>query len=130
MPTFRKPIEDGQILLVASVGVGGEGRPYHALLDTGAQSTMVSPKVAKEAGLKAIGYADIVPVSGKPIQSQKYRINLSIPITQGAATLLSGTELEVAELPFQPGNFDILLGMDFLGAFHFTMYGGSFILSN
>ena len=40
-----------------------------------------------------------------------------------------GDELEVAQLPFQPGNFDILLGMDFLTQFHFTMYGDFFILS-
>ena len=40
-----------------------------------------------------------------------------------------GDELEVAQLPFQPGNFDILLGMDFLTRFHFTMYGDFFILS-
>ena len=118
-------------MLVASVGDGGvPGKPYDALLDTGAQSTMVSPKVVEETSLKAIGYADIVPVSGEPIRTPKFRINLSIPITQGSTILLSGSELEVAQLPFQPGNFDILLGMDFLMNFHFTMYGGSFILSN
>ena len=38
--------------------------------------------------------------------------------------------LEVALLPFQPDNFDILLGMDFLMSFHLTMYGGAFIISN
>ena len=115
---------------MASVGDGDPGQSYSALLDTGAQSTMVSPKVVKETGLQSIGYASIIPVSGKPIQTPKYRARLSIPITQGSATLLSGSELEVAKLPFQPANFDILLGMDFLMNFHFTMYGGSFILSN
>ena len=126
MPTFQKPIEGGQVLLIASV----DDKPYGALLDTGAQSTMVSPKVVKEASLKAIGYARIIPVSGKPIETPKYRIPVSIPITQGSSTLLTGAELEVAELPFQPDNFDILLGMDFLMGFHFTMYGGLLILSN
>ena len=91
---------------------------------------MISPKVVKAESLTGIGYANIVPVSGKPIRTQKHRITLSIPITQGSSTLLAGGELEVAQLPFQPENFDILLGMDFLMAFHFTMYGGSFILSN
>ncbi len=129
MPTFQKPIENGQILLAVSVGDGDSGKSYRALLDTGAQSTMISPKVVKEAGLKAIGYANIVPVTGEPTRTPRYRIDLSIPITQGSATLLSGSELEVAQLPFQPGNFDILLGMDFLMNFHLTMYGGSFILS-
>ncbi len=91
---------------------------------------MVSPKVVEETGLEAIGYAEIVPVSGEPVKVEKYRTNLSIPITQGTATLLTGGELEVTKLPFQPDNFDILLGMDFLMNYHFTMYGGSFILSN
>ena len=43
---------------------------------------------------------------------------------------MSGAELEVAQLPFQPENFDILLGMDFLMHFHFTMHNNLFILSN
>lgn len=30
---------------------------------------------------------------------------------------------------YQPANHDVLLGMDFLGAIHFTMYGGHFIIS-
>ena len=130
MPTFGKKIEDGQILLLASVGHEGSEKTYTALVDTGAQSTMVSPKVVEETDMKGIGYAGIVPVSGKPIQTPRYRAFLSIPISQGNTVLLSGGELEVAELPFQPDNFDILLGMDFLMRFHFTMYGGSFIMSN
>ena len=130
MPTFGKKIEDGQILLVASVGPSGAEKAYTALVDTGAQRTMVSPKVVEETGLKGIGYSGIVPVSGKPIQTPKYRTFLSIPISQGTTVLLSGEELEVARLPFQPDNFDILLAMDFLMNFHFTMYGGSFIMSN
>ena len=130
MPTFQRPIEDRQIILIASVGAEGSEKPYSALLDTGAQSTLISPRVVEEADLKAIGLADIVPVSGEPIRTPKYRVTLSIPISQGSTILLAGGELDVAKLPFQPDNYDILLGMDFLMPFHFTMYGGSFILSN
>ncbi len=130
MPTFQQPVQDGQILLIATVRVDSSERSYGALFDTGAQRTMVSPKVVEEAGLEAISYTSIVPVSGKPIQTPKYRINLGIPITQGSARLLVATELEVARLPYRPNNFDILLGMDFLTIFHFTMYDGLFILSN
>ena len=43
---------------------------------------------------------------------------------------MAGRELEVAELPYQPDNFDVLLGMDLLMDFHITMHGGLFILSN
>ena len=103
---------------------------YGALLDTGAQTTMISPRVVEEEGLEAIGLGSIVPVSGKPITTQKYRIPLSIPVGRGTEVFVSGMELEVLLLPFQPDNFDILLGMDLLAAFHFTMYGGNLILSN
>ncbi len=40
-----------------------------------------------------------------------------------------GEMLEVAELPFQPDNFDVLLGMDYLTNFHITMYDDECILS-
>lgn len=91
---------------------------------------MLSPKVVKATGLEGIGYVDIIPASGEPIRTKKYRVNLGLPIRQRSATLLAGIELEVAQLPFQPVNFDILLGMDFLMHFHFTMYNDLFILSN
>ena len=116
-------------MLIASIDDGGLGKTYNALLDTGAQSTMVSPKVVEEADLKAIGYIDIVPVSGDSIRTPKYRAHLTIPYSEGNMVIRFGDELEVAQLPFQPGNFDILLGMDFLTRFHFTMYGDVFILS-
>ena len=67
-------------MLIASIDDGGLGKTYNALLDTGAQSTMVSPKVVEEADLKAIGYIDIVPVSGDSIRTPKYRAHLTIPL--------------------------------------------------
>ena len=130
MPTFQKAIEEGQILLGAFIGEDSLEKSYQALLDTGAQRTMISPKVVQENDLQGIGYTDIVPASGEPIQVPRYRIPLSIPIKKGIAIFWVGQELEVGQLPFQPDNFDILLGMDFLRRFHFTMYGDSFILSN
>ncbi len=36
----------------------------------------------------------------------------------------------VMELPFQPPDFDVLLGMDVLVNFHITMHGAVFIMSN
>ena len=40
-----------------------------------------------------------------------------------------GMEMEVALLPYQPQEYDVLLGMDFLLSFHFTMCAGNYILS-
>ena len=101
-----------------------------ALLDTGSQGTLISPRVVDQMGLEAIGYSSITPASGEPITTPKYRATIEIPIEVGATVVISGGALEVAKLPFQPDNFDVLLGMDFLGGFHFTMYGRTFILSN
>lgn len=33
-------------------------------------------------------------------------------------------------LPYEPKNYDVILGMDLLSGFHLTLYGGNFILSN
>ena len=38
--------------------------------------------------------------------------------------------MEVALLPYDPNNHDVLLGMDLLTGFHMTIYGNIFILSN
>ena len=34
------------------------------------------------------------------------------------------------DLPYQPPDYDVLLGMDVLANFHITMHAGSFIMSN
>ena len=130
MPTFRGQVQNGQILLFATIMADGGGASLPALVDTGAQRTMISPKVVKEANLSPIGYTQIVPASGKPIRTEKYRANLGISIAQGNVGFVTGSELDVAGLPFQPENFDILLGMDLLRHFHFMMHGDLFILSN
>ena len=81
----------------------------------------------------------ITPVTGKPVDLPKYRVRIDIPIEStvtlpGGGTanqpVLSGKEIDVAELPYQPNNYDVLLGMDFLFGYHLTIYGGLFILSN
>ena len=132
MPTFQKGIQNQQILLIVHVrGDGGNAaRDYDALLDTGSQGSMISPKVVEEVDLKAFGYTSIIPASGQSIRTRKYRIELGLPIDIGDAFMSRNSKMDVAELPFQPTNFDVLLGMDFLMKLHFTMYGGSFILSN
>lgn len=143
MPTFIGQIRDNQIILVASIAVSGEQdadrRSYNALLDTGSQVTMISKKVVDEVGLSAIGHRSILPVTGKPVDTQKYRVRLGISI--GSKTrmpdggiqvqsILRDSDLEVALLPYEPENHDVLLGMDLLVGFHLTLYGSNFILSN
>lgn len=142
MPTFSDQIRENQIILIASIAVSqanvGSRRSYRALLDTGAQLTMVSDRVVQEVGLQAIGNTQIVPVTGDSVVTEKYRVRVDIPINtpvtsaEGNVTLertLRGMDMEVARLPYEPRNHDVLLGMDFLQGFHLTIYGGMYILS-
>ena len=130
MPTIQGEVENGQVLVTAHIEHENRREEYMALLDTGAQGTLVSPRVVDQLGLKATGYLSMTPASGEPITTPKYRATVTIPAGRGASVFPPGGELEVGQLPFQPDNFDVLLGMDFLGDFHFTMYGHTFILSN
>ena len=142
MATFVGQIKDRQIIMSALVSASGTDGPQHffnALMDTGAQVTMISRKVVEEAGLQAIGLMPIIPVTGEPFRTEKYRARLDIPIqsdvvlqggTVGKDNILRGMDLEVGVLPYDPNNHDVMPGMDILSAFHITMYGDSYILSN
>ena len=44
------------------------------LLDTGAQATMISRKVIDNVGLRAVGHVSIIPVTGEPVLTEKFRI--------------------------------------------------------
>ena len=84
-----------------------------------------------------IGHTLIVPVTGSPHTTVKYRARIDIPIANQTSAgvarphnILSGMDLDVAVLPYVPNNHDVLLGMDFLSMFHITMFGGRFIISN
>lgn len=143
MATFVGQMKDNQILLITWITVPGakaaKPMPYQALLDTGAQGTMISKKVVEGVGLHAVGHKQIIPVTGDPFDTEKYRIRLDIPISSkitmpdgkiGVQPTLRGMDMEVARLPYEPSNHDVLLGMDLLSGFHLTLYGGNFILSN
>ena len=145
MPTFTTPVIENQIIFVSTVSVpptpiapSPEQKFYRTLFDTGAQCSMISPKVASELQLKTIGDSSIVPVSGKAVQAPRYRVRLDIPIESKRSlpggkiepfTDLRGLELEVAELPYQPIGYDVLMGMDFIEPWHITIQGGHLILS-
>lgn len=147
MATFAGRVIDNQIVLVVWVAISGDPhvwenpKAYNALLDTGAQKTMVSGKVVEEVGLIASGFFPISGVTGETITANKYKVRIDIPIIREARSLgggartepvLSGKDLDVALFPdsFKPETFDVLLGMDFLYGFHLTIFADTFILSN
>ena len=146
MPTFTGQVKDRQIIFYVAVAIQAtpsipspKHKVYLALFDTGAQVTVISPKVVSEIGLQPVQPAEIVPASGVPIQTQGYKVRIDIPIGTGQAlpggkveqTLdYRGLDLDVAELPYQPNDYDVILGMDFISAFHVTMNGDMYILSS
>lgn len=143
MATFIGKIDNRQIILVVFVSISGNTdgsfHQFNALLDTGAQTKMISKKVIDEAGLEAIGHMSIIPVTGESVLTEKYRIRLDIPIDSqiilqdgkmGQHNVMRGMDLEVGALTYDPTSYDVLLGMDFISAFHITMYGNNYILSN
>lgn len=142
MATFKGKIENNQIRLIVDVSVPqSQNAPmaFHALLDTGAQSTCISPQVVKDLALAAVGDAALFPASGEPIPVLVYRANIAISITSVFATgenhstenfSTFGKELDVMLLPYQPHGFNVLLGMDLISLFHITLFADQFLLSN
>lgn len=143
MATFSIRVQNNQILFVVWVTDSSSStkkiRSYQALFDTGAQLSMISEKVVQECGLLPIGDFDITPVSGEPIKTESYMVRLDIPISQsiklpdgktGKQSRIHGDNLHVGKLPYNPANYDVLIGMDFIRLFHITMFGELFLLSN
>ena len=131
MPTVSGYVEGGAVRLEAAV-TGGTGmrpvrREYLALLDTGATVSLVSPRVVHEADLTPIGFTQILPASGVIAATPVYQIRLDI---LAAREWRGWSRVRVAQLPYQPSDYDVLLGMDLLLGCHFTMFGGQFFLSN
>ena len=87
MATIVGNIKDQRIILAAAVsvpGVGGHRFRCNALMDTGAQVTMISKKVVSEVGVQPIGHMSIMPVTGTPSQIEKYRAKIDIRIESQA----------------------------------------------
>ena len=131
MPTFIGSSRNNQLLFASTVSDPAKLRSnnYYSLLDTGAQMTLISQKVVSGSGLISIGPGFVVPANGQPVVVPRYRARVEIPVTEGKQTLLRGADMDVLQLPYQPSNYDVLLGMDFISIFHLTLYGGQFIIS-
>ncbi len=130
MPTFNVEIVDDRIMVEATLSVppdGPKSDPFTALVDTGAQATMISEKVANALGAASVGRRNIVSLGGEPVESPVYRLRISVG-SSTSGTFSAWKELYVQLLPADPPNFDVLLGMDILASFHITMHDGYFTL--
>ena len=143
MPTFITDVQNSQIILISAISIPGQAGPpqnrYGSLLDTGAQATLISEKVVNDIGCAAIGEGKIMAVNGEEFQTKKYRVRIDIPVAgqtvlpRGklrAETDFRGKDMSVSLLPYQPKNYDVLLGMDFLDGFHMTLVADKLIMSS
>lgn len=143
MATLATRVENNQIVLVTTVSLPrpqqGEALSVQALVDTGAQCTMVTARAVESLRAVSIDVRPFVAANGERQETEVFRLRVDIPIvqqalledgSQGETVHSVGADLEVMLLPFQPPNYEILLGMDFLAGFHITMWNGLFVLSN
>ena len=146
MPSFVGRVSDRQIFFSTTVSVWEDNsespkipnRTYITLLDTGAQATMISPKVVAEANLTPIGDMNIAGINGAISTVDSFLITLGIPIGMRipkeygkteTEILWRGMAVEVGTLPYQPVDYDVLLGMDILMTCHLTLHDNLFVLS-
>ena len=139
MPTFVKRVENNRVLIQVAAAVEADGSEldhrFVALVDTGATITAVTPRLAAQIGVAPVGRRSFIPASGQPVETNLFGLHLAIPVETPTGegdvhTFASGGPLVVMELPYQPPNYDVLLGMDVLANLHITMHGGAFIMSN
>ena len=55
---------------------------------------------------------------------------MSLIGSSGFQQFSMGSELSVTSLPYEPDDHAVLLGMDFIGKFHITIFSNRIILSN
>ena len=113
---------------------------YKALVDTGAQGTCITKRVADELGLKPSGKMPVVGVSGKSYHNY-YLFHVGFIITYSGKTKSGQDAIETnlninnriiagAELIVPDSGFDVLLGMDILSVGSLAIEGnGTFSFS-
>lgn len=150
MSCFSGVIKNGQIALVCYVTKAqptGDETPttftglgmYRALLDTGAQMSMIKRKVVDDNGLKLRGMKRIMGVTEVKLCNQ-YEVD--IQMTKGISVQkVTGNEspkpeiigktfrgIKVTLMSDRFYGFDILLGMDILQQCYFAMHKNRFTI--
>jgi predicted aspartyl protease len=100
---------------------GFDGWSGHALVDTGATTSAITPRVARALGLQRLGKRPLGSAQGEG-QAERYVFRLALPtISDGAPSFpfvfdrVQGFELAEAF------SLDALIGMDILSQCDFTM---------
>lgn len=127
----------------ASLGIPSPAM-FKALVDTGAQKTMISPNVVKRLSLKQIGKILVQGIHATPQHHNSYLFHVALtmsllppgsppPAPGGQITVLAFTlpkPIHGAELGFANAGFDVLLGMDVISTGSLIIQGnGTYSLS-
>ena len=114
----RPPSCYERVLLRVSVAVptehgDREAREFDALVDTGAQCTMVSHAVVDQVGASLVGFLPFTPANGQPQWTEVYELSVGVVASETGTLTCSKTKLApVLLLPFDPPDYDVLLGQD------------------
>lgn len=122
---------------VAAGGASPTLSAFAALIDTGAQTTCIAPKVAQQLGLQPLGKIRVAGVSGAALHNY-YVFHVGFPLTMpGAPGSPPQAQIQILQTPIQGAEivssgqqFDVLLGMDVLAQGVLVMLGsGTFSFS-
>jgi len=100
-------------------GINPKIETFVAIWDTGATSSVVTPKVIKSLGLIPTGKTNLVGVTGAKENADTFLVSFILP------NKVRVDNIRVAEVPQLTGNADILIGMDIItiGDFSVTNVG-------
>lgn len=104
-----------ELIIDVTVYKNDQRRTVKALIDTGCNKTSVSPKLAREMGLRAIAQKDMRDMSNHIYHSPMYEVALTIG---DSIHLPVG---KIVEFPFKTDKYDIVIGMDILSLCDFIV---------
>lgn len=132
LSAFTAKAKTLQNVLLTEVEVFQEipGKPlnikkYVAIWDTGATSSVITPKIVKELGLVSSGLIQVHGVAGSKDNAKTYLISLGLP------NKIRVDSVRAAEVPQIVGEADMLIGMDIitLGDFSVTNVNNKTVFS-
>jgi hypothetical protein len=97
---------------------------FTALVDSGAQRTMISPAVVARLGLNPIGKIPVRSAGGTIVHHDGYLFNIAFVVpnqpvggsTSGSVLYTLGKPIWGPEIPATGGSFDVLMGMDVISS--------------
>ena len=98
-----------EIISTFGAGTVAPAVPVSALIDTGAQSTVLNPETVTHLGLRSVGAVSIhTPTTSEPVMCRQFHINVYFSHEFAVENVLA------IEAPFSGRPFQCLIGRDIL----------------